>query len=103
MSETKKRVNVKADAQMVFYFPVHGCDEARPMTGEEQGALVKRLRKCVKEQWNNPGVRALVQWVEMQAGTLQARACSPGATAHDAGQGHALLRLVSEVQGMRWG
>ncbi len=81
-------------------YPVHGCKALAPMTKEEVEKLDANSRKTIRAHWKNEGVRALVQLLEREVGTKQARACLPGATLHDAGQGYALQQLLAKINGI---
>lgn len=64
--------------------------------------LETRQMKAIQKHWNNEGVQALIELLEQRTAVAQARACLPGATAHDGGQGYALAELNSRFQRLRW-
>ncbi len=70
------------------------------MTKVQIEKLEAASRKKIRAHWNNEGVCALVQLLEREVGTKQARACLAGATLHDAGQGYALQQLLAKINGI---
>ncbi len=93
---------MRANTTTAILFPVHGCEKAKPLTEVQMKAMLKKQLQDLQKNWENPGVKALVQMIEIEAATLQGRACLPGATLHDAGQGFALGQLVAKIQRKRW-
>lgn len=73
------------------------------MTAEEVAVMRRNIILEVRKNWDNKGLKALVQYIEQKASTAKSRACLPGANQHDAGQGFALEQLVGELQQFRLG
>lgn len=88
--------------EAVFYFPVFGCEPARPWTRAEMAKQQEKVRKTIKKHWDSEGVKAIVELLQIEAAILQARACARGADQHDAGGGYHLLKVVRELQNRRW-
>ena len=72
------------------------------MTEKEIRQLEARQMKAIQKHWNNEGVQALIELLEQRTAVAQARACLPGATAHDGGQGFALAEINARFQRLRW-
>lgn len=85
-----------------FYFPAYGCDAVKPMTMEEMQEKEQRSRAIIQKNWQHDGVKAVIEYIEIQCAMLQARACQKGADQHDAGQAFALQKLIGELQNKRW-
>lgn len=83
-------------------FPLHGCEAAAPLTSEQVEAQMRELENAIKKHWENDGVEAIVKLIEMESAIKTGRACVPGATPHDAGQGFALQQLVARIQALKW-
>lgn len=86
----------------VFYFPVHGCEPARPLTAAEIEKQQKKCLAAIKQHWDNEGVKAIVQLLEIKAAIQQGRAITREATSYDAGGASALLNVVRDLQAKRW-
>jgi hypothetical protein len=86
----------------MFYFPVHGCEPARPLTDQEVEKINQQAQAAIRQHWDHEGVKAIIQHIEIHAAKMQSRAVSKGAEPHDAGQAYALTRLVGQLQEIRW-
>lgn len=72
------------------------------MTETEIKAMERRQQALIQKHWKHEGVKAVVALIETECAILQGRACQPGATAHDAGQGFALQQVVAKLQRKKW-
>lgn len=84
----------------VILYPSHGC---QPVTGRTQAQLdaaMKLRRSAVKDAWEHPGVKALVEIIEQRGCRLQRTAIAPGATVHEAGQAYAIDELITVLHGI---
>lgn len=99
MSETgaKKRV-VKVP---VVVFPLGGCAPDGTLTEAQVTARMKNLRELVRMHWNNEGVRAVIELLEMRTAMKQRAGVAPGAGAHEQGQAFALDEAIGMLRQVR--
>jgi hypothetical protein len=74
----------------ILLYPVHGCQPLGQLTEAELEAAMSLRRQRLREYWNQPGVKDLIELLEMRAARVTGRAISPDAGAHEQGQAYAL-------------
>jgi hypothetical protein len=83
-------------------YPIHGCQPLGHLTEPELESAMRLRRQRLREYWDQPGVKDLIELLEMRAATITGRALSPDAGAHDQGQAYALtdfLSTLAQIQG----
>lgn len=75
-------------------YPIHGCQPIGHVTEQQADAAMSLRRQRIREYWDAPGLKDLIQLIEERTATLTTRAIEPGATPHDQGQAHALNNLL---------
>lgn len=75
-------------------YPVHGCQPLGHLTEPQLDAAMRLRRQRIREYWNAPGVKDLIELLEMRTAKLTAIALDPTATAHDQGQACALANFL---------
>lgn len=102
MPYTPKTKRQSAEPPAVV-FPVYGCQPMRGMSREEMDKQQRARAADLKKHWDDDGVKAVVELIEIQTAICQRRACSREATSHDAGQAFALSELLGQFQRLRFG
>ena len=75
-------------------YPIHGCQPIGHLTEQQLDATMRLRRTRIREYWDAPGLKDLIELIEARTATLTTRAIEPGATAHDQGQAHSLNNLL---------
>lgn len=86
----------------ILVFPMGGCEAAGTMTKEQVALRLRALRETVRAHFNDEGLQAFVELLEMRTATHQQRAIQAGSTEHDKGQACGLglaVSLAREIQG----
>lgn len=100
-SESKTRRGRAAAGAVAVVFPVHGCEPVGVM--DERGAAdaMRARREMIRQGWTQPGVKALVEMIEMRCAMLGKAAVAPGAGAHEQGQAFAMQELLGVITQIR--
>lgn len=75
-------------------YPIHGCQPIGTITEPQADAAWRLRRQRIREYWDAPGLKDLIELIESRTATLTSHAIEPGATPHDQGQAHALNKLL---------
>lgn len=78
----------------IFRYPIHGCQPIGTITEPQADAAWRLRRQRIREYWDAPGLKDLIELIESRTATLTSHAIEPGATPHDQGQAHALNKLL---------
>ena len=78
-------------------YPAHGCAPLGSLSEAEITAQMRQRRQSIREHWNQPSVKAIVELLEMRAALTTRRAISPDATPHDQGQAYALTDFLATL------
>ena len=78
-------------------YPIHGCQPLGHLTELQLEAAMRLRRQRLREYWDQPGVKDLIEFLEMRTATLTTRALSPEATAHEQGQAYALTDFLGTL------
>lgn len=79
-------------------FPFHGCHAAGTYTSEQLELLYKQMRLSIREHQSNPGVQALIQMLEMNAGRAQSQAMQREANDWDRGCAAGKAEFLAVIQ-----
>ncbi len=83
-------------------YPIHGCQPLGHLTEPELEAAMRQRRQTLRAYWTQPGVKDLIELLEMRAAKHTARAIAPDATPHEQGQAYALtdfLSILAQIHG----
>lgn len=75
-------------------YPIHGCLPLGHLTELQLDAAMRLRRQRIREYWDAPGLKDLIELLEMRAAKATSIAIEPGATPHDQGQAHALTHFL---------
>ena len=75
-------------------YPVHGCQPLGHLTEPQLQAAMRLRRQRLREYWDQPGVKDILELLEMRTAALTARAIEPDATLHEQGQAYALSAFL---------
>jgi hypothetical protein len=87
----------KAPPAPALLYPAHGCPPLGTLTEAELTAQMRQRRQSIREHWNQPPVKAIIELLEMRAALTTRRAISPDASPHDQGQAYALTDFLSTL------
>ena len=82
----------------VILFPMNGCPAVGSLTQEQEELRLKQLREMIRQERSNPGLKAVIELMEMRCARLQKEAMRPGETEHFKGQAFGLMEMVGLVQ-----
>jgi hypothetical protein len=87
----------KAPTAPALLYPAHGCPPLGTFTEDEIEAQMRQRRQFIREHWNQPSVKSIIEMLEMRAARLTRRAIEPEATVHEQGQAYALTDFLSTL------
>lgn len=81
----------------VLLYPIHGCQPIGHLTEAELEAAMRQRRQSIREYWNQPGLKDMIELLEMRAAMVARRAFSADAGPHEQGQAYALHDFLSTL------
>lgn len=88
-------------AAATFYHPTYGSKPLEKLDPEEF-AKAKALRaKIIRADWEERGIKAVIEHLELKVATFKTRAITPPIDEHTSGQAFALEQLLIELHNMR--
>ena len=87
----------KAPPPPALRYPVHGCQPIGHLTEPQLEAAMRQRRQSIREYWNQPGLKSLIELLEMRAALVTRRAISADAGPHEQGQAYALTDFLSTL------
>jgi len=87
----------KPSAVPALIYPAHGCPPVGSLTQAEIDAQMRQQRQFIREHWNQPAVKAIIELLEMRTALTTQRAIAPDATAHDQGGAYHLMHFLNTL------
>lgn len=87
-------------APPVILYPLHGCSGVTHVNERESLMIQARLRETLRKNWNEPGVKAIIELLEQRTARTQREAIQSGSGPHEAGQAYGLTEFLGLLHGI---